>query len=149
MVLLASSPGPCRLRASSVSAIKRCRSGDERVTPQFQLLILKVLAFMWLRTAMNYQKHFRTYIVEVRWYEPILCCACDAGYRYKFGGTLPDVLQKLYREGGHFVASVTSSRPMSFRLSRLLFAYPGLRNRQTVSRPLALGNISGTTFSLW
>ncbi|CAE7722686.1 SLC25A40 [Symbiodinium sp. CCMP2456] len=35
---------------------------------------VQVLAFMWLRTAMNYQ--------------------------YKFGGTLPDVLQKLYREGG-------------------------------------------------
>jgi len=35
---------------------------------------MQVLAFMWLRTAMNYQ--------------------------YKFGGTLPDVLQKLYREGG-------------------------------------------------
>ena len=53
---------------------------------------------------------------------PILRFACDAGYRYKFGGTLPDVLQKLYREGGHFVASVTSSQPMvSLDLLRLLY----------------------------
>mmetsp|Transcript_52327 Transcript_52327/g.167811 ORF Transcript_52327/g.167811 Transcript_52327/m.167811 type:complete len:307 (-) Transcript_52327:88-1008(-) len=35
---------------------------------------IQVLAFMWLRTAMNYQ--------------------------YKFGGTLKDTLQKLYAEGG-------------------------------------------------
>eukprot|EP00440_Ansanella_granifera_P047823 gb/GFBE01051801.1/.p1 GENE.gb/GFBE01051801.1/~~gb/GFBE01051801.1/.p1 ORF type:complete len:292 (+),score=65.80 gb/GFBE01051801.1/:1-876(+) len=35
---------------------------------------IQVLAFMWLRTAMNYQ--------------------------YKFGGTLSDVLRKLYKEGG-------------------------------------------------
>lgn len=71
--VLASSSGgeaPSVREVISKALVKAARSGSAG----FVAGTMQVLAFMWLRTVMNYQ--------------------------YKFGGTLGEVLKKLYAEGG-------------------------------------------------
>merc|ERR1719445_1514245 len=71
MVLTAAETAKPGLGAVILTAIsKAVRSGSAG----FVAGTMQVLAFMWLRTVMNYQ--------------------------YKFGGTLMEVLKKLYAEGG-------------------------------------------------